>query len=204
MEEIEFEVPTYYGGRTAAGDEYLPEFGGPYVPVITHSADGVRIVLGSHEWQDVDHPDIAIERRPHGWAIFLNPIGGSDSAGVIYFTDEGRSFVVPANDFGTTPPIVMYSWESASREVDGTDAESTDRADQCELCDLFLDPENGDNWDDLCPSCADLVSAYLDAHKVHDRLRHAVVRILRRSSAHRSFKLVRNISHRTGHESRRR
>jgi len=33
--------------------------------------------------------------RPHGWAIFLHPAGSGDSSAVVYFLDDGRSYVMP-------------------------------------------------------------------------------------------------------------
>lgn len=55
----------------------------------------MRVVLGTHDFEDMDKPDIQIERRPNGWAIFLHPIGGGDPSGLVYFLDDGRSYLVP-------------------------------------------------------------------------------------------------------------
>ena len=52
-------------------------------------------------FDDMSKPDIQIERRPRGWAIFLHPLGGGDASGLVYFLDDGRSYIVPdglAND----------------------------------------------------------------------------------------------------------
>jgi hypothetical protein len=62
--------------------------------VVVHSADGIRVVLGTHEFLDVDAPDIMIERQPRAWAVFLHPIGGGDPAGYVYFLDDGRSYLL--------------------------------------------------------------------------------------------------------------
>src|SRR5258707_5559493 len=65
-------VPTYFGHRNCElGVEENEEFDNPHVPVLVHSADGVRLILGSHDYEDCYAPDVQIERRPKGWAIFL-------------------------------------------------------------------------------------------------------------------------------------
>lgn len=96
MEQFEMLVPTYYGMMYAKMDphENKEDFGEPNVPVLIHHAEGVRVVLGTHDAEDMAKPDIQIERRPNGWAIFLHPIGGSTS-GLVYFLDDGRSYLVP-------------------------------------------------------------------------------------------------------------
>jgi hypothetical protein len=75
------------------------------VPLLVSEADGVRIILGTDDPNDFEKPDIQIERRPGGWSIFLHPVGGGDPSGFVYFLDDGRSYVVRENDFGTTPII---------------------------------------------------------------------------------------------------
>ncbi len=107
MEEFRLNVPTYnanlFPAQVAAGN--LPEFGPPYVPVVIREAEGIRIVLGSNDYDDMHAPDIQIERRPRGWAIFLRPVGGGDVSGFVYFVDDGRSFLLPENGLGSTPAI---------------------------------------------------------------------------------------------------
>lgn len=41
----------------------------------------------------------------------------------------------------------------------------SDEKETCALCDKPL-VADGDNWDELCPSCADEVSEYLDDNKL--------------------------------------
>jgi hypothetical protein len=112
-------VPTYYG---SIPESELPspapqEFDTPYVPVLACRSEGVRIVLGSHEFLDTDFPDVQIERRPKGWAIFLHPLGGGDPSGYVYFLDDGRSYVFP--ETGVTPPIEFReSSGDTMRELD--------------------------------------------------------------------------------------
>jgi hypothetical protein len=115
---IRIYVPTYYGHAypDAIAKGLIPEFTKPFIPVLARPADGLRIVLGSHEFFDTDIPDVQIERRPNGWAVFLHPLGGSDASGYVYFLDDGRSFVVPEN--GATPTIKTTEWKTLLSEVD--------------------------------------------------------------------------------------
>jgi hypothetical protein len=89
-------VPTYVGSQKKRNPEGMstPDFAPPLVPVLIHEADGVRLVLGTHDYDDRTKPDVQIERRPHGWAIFLHPEAG-DSVGCAYYLDDGRSFFLP-------------------------------------------------------------------------------------------------------------
>jgi hypothetical protein len=87
-------VPTYVGHRNCIlGVKEDKEFENPQVPVLIQSVEGIRVVLGSHNYQEWHAPDVQIERRPKGWAIFLNPSAG-DPSGYVYFLDDGRSFLV--------------------------------------------------------------------------------------------------------------
>src|SRR5207253_9811775 len=56
--ELKLSVPTYYGTvnckRNVAGED----FDEPNVPVLIHEAEGVRIVLGTHDYNDVEKSDI--------------------------------------------------------------------------------------------------------------------------------------------------
>jgi hypothetical protein len=96
IKKLKLMVPTYNANfyERQVADGIRAEFGVPHVAMLVHSADGVRIVLGSHDFLDLDAPDIAIERQPKAWAIFLHPIGGGDPAGYIYFLDDGRSYLL--------------------------------------------------------------------------------------------------------------
>ena len=107
MHECRLEVPTYNANLfpKEVESDRMPEFGPPDLPVLIHQADGVRIVLGSHDLDDLSKPDIQIERQPNGWVIFLHPVGGSDPSGYVYFHDDGRSFLLPENGLGPTPRI---------------------------------------------------------------------------------------------------
>jgi hypothetical protein len=113
-----FQVPTYYGHAypDAVVDGLVPEFGKPFVPILIQRAEGLRLVLGSSDPLR-QAPDIAIERRPNGWALFLHPEIGGDPSGYVYFIDDGRSFVVP--DCGiTTPAIQTSEWDEVLALVD--------------------------------------------------------------------------------------
>jgi len=107
MHECRFTIPTYNANLfpTEVATGRMPEFGSPYLPVLVHQAEGIRVILGPHDRDDLSNPDIQIERQPNGWAIFLHPVGGSDASGYVYFHDDGRSFLIPENAIGPTPAI---------------------------------------------------------------------------------------------------
>ena len=111
------EIPTFYvhGQEQHAASSEEPEFGSPLVDVSIYRQDGVRIVLHTPNMDDDDQPDIHIERRPRGWAIFLHPEGSNDPSGFVYFLDDGRSFIVPSG----LQPIVTLKWNGDIPEVDG-------------------------------------------------------------------------------------
>lgn len=92
LKNLKLKVPTYFAHLLPdlVAKEILPEFGDPQVPVLIHEAEGVRIVLGSHDAADCSVPDVQIERQPAGWVIFLHPEAGGDCAGCVYFYDDGR------------------------------------------------------------------------------------------------------------------
>lgn len=85
LTELKLHVPTYYPDDAG-------EYGQPDVPVLVQEQDGLRIVLGSHATADYKKPDISIERRRHGWAIFLHRTAG-DPCGVVYISDDGTAYL---------------------------------------------------------------------------------------------------------------
>ena len=74
-EESLFNVPTYYGNACQEEIERgeREEFDDPQATVLIYQDAGLRILLGTDDYDDDDKPDIKIERRPKGWAIFLHP-----------------------------------------------------------------------------------------------------------------------------------
>jgi hypothetical protein len=110
MEELRLMVPTYVGNLPAeqrgASDD--PDFSDPHIPVVVRDAAGIRIVLGSHDYDALNMPDVQIERRPNGWAIFLHPLGGSDASAYVYFLDDGRSFLVPEDAASPTIKVIDH------------------------------------------------------------------------------------------------
>lgn len=112
-------VPTYNANYfdKVTHETLMEEFSEPNVPVLVHEADGVRIVLGTHDYDEMDKPDIQIERRTNGWAIFLHPFGGGDPSGYVYFLDDGRSYLVREHG-GTTPAIALIASVDNLAELD--------------------------------------------------------------------------------------
>src|ERR1051325_7675918 len=118
IEGFEMMVPTY-NGKWLDGTNGAPvDFDDPQVPVLVCPADGVRIVLGSHDYLDMSKPDVQIERRHNGWMIFLPPLGGSDPSGCVVFLDDGRSYVSTEHGYGPTAPIALVEYEEAIAELD--------------------------------------------------------------------------------------
>lgn len=119
VEEIRLNVPTFNGNffPTEVEGGEKPEFGDPTVPVLIHKSAGVRVVLGTHNYSDPDKPDIHIERQPNAWAIFLHPLGEGDPCGYLYFLDDGRSFLIKAYEWGTTPAIQVLECGESIPEV---------------------------------------------------------------------------------------
>lgn len=65
----------------------------PRVPVlVTSSGDSLRICLGVRDVEDLDGPDLFIERDSRGWRVFCHPNGGDDPVAVLDFRDDGRIF----------------------------------------------------------------------------------------------------------------
>jgi hypothetical protein len=60
--------------------------------------------------------------------------------------------------------------------VDGSD---DDDGDECAICDDGLDPTDGDNWGELCPTCADEADAYLNSLGLGDDDKQQAIDTLR-------------------------
>jgi hypothetical protein len=102
-------------GETMVGEN--SDFSNPQVPVVVRGADGVRLVLGTHDYDNLEKPAIQIERRPNGWTIFLHPLGGSDASGYVCFLDDGRSFLIPELE-GATEKIQVIDYFEDVPELD--------------------------------------------------------------------------------------
>ena len=98
-ERLELTVPTYVGHRPSCTD-----YAEPHVPLVAYEDRGLRIVLGSHDPDELK-ADVQIERRPNGWAIFLHPLGGRDPCALVYFHDNGRSWLTKELA-GPTPELI--------------------------------------------------------------------------------------------------
>lgn len=170
MPEMRIHVPTYYG----SSNRPEPEFGDPYVPVVVRPAEGLRVVLGSHDYWHQDSPDIQVERRPNGWAIFLHPVGAGDLCGCVYYLDDGRSFLLPEREFAT-PTISVLSPDDELREIDGlTDPASRET---CQMCGFAGSVREGSAG--MCESCEERMSRYLKNRRLSNADRSTVEAILK-------------------------
>ncbi len=171
MCELRITIPTYY--RKEAPGDGPAHYGEPTVPILIRWADALRVVFGAHDHRNTRAPDLLIERRPGGWALFLHPAGGDDPSGCVYFLDDGRGFLVPESEPARTPPIVVVNEPELPMDIDdGTD-------DRCRLCgEDFSDSQDG--WNGLCATCADRVSQYLDDHHLTDEDCDRAIDALRR------------------------
>jgi len=89
------EVPTYYRPQKRADGKLKSEgFATPCVPIVVHEECGVRIALGACDWRQRNTPDIQIERRPNGWAIFVRT-GDIDPCALLFILDDARTVCVP-------------------------------------------------------------------------------------------------------------
>jgi hypothetical protein len=107
VQELTLTVPTYNASLFPKEVEanLIPEFGEPNLPVLIHEGEGIRIVLGTHDYNDIDKPDVQIERQPNGWVLFLHPFGGCDACGYVYLLDDGRSFLLKERAIGGSDAI---------------------------------------------------------------------------------------------------
>jgi hypothetical protein len=167
IQQFHLRVPTYYGAvkEEVLREFNLPEYGEPETPVLVHSAAGVRVVLGTHKLADWDKPDVQIERRPNGWAIYLNPSGG-DPCGCVYFLDDGRSLLLPERGMyaievihrkSEPPEIDVVMGPVPNVVAENTTLESMQASKKLKTCARCrqADEYPGDWYGDLCPTCAD-------------------------------------------------
>jgi hypothetical protein len=156
MDELKLLVPTYnfdlYPEEVERGE--VPEFGAPDVPVLIREAAGVRIVLGTHDYDDLEKPDIQIERHPKGWMIFLHPYPGSDPSGYIYFLDDGRSFLIKEAGVGPTEVIEVLEADGRIPEIHGIRTWQEEEQKKCARC-AQTKKYSGEWYCGLCPECAD-------------------------------------------------
>jgi len=86
-------IPTFRGAQEE--DRFCwTDFTEPNAPVVVHGGTDIRVVMGTHDAKDFSKPDIQIERRPHGWAVFIHP-DASDLVACLYILDDGRTFLLP-------------------------------------------------------------------------------------------------------------
>jgi hypothetical protein len=76
----EFDLPTY---RDAG-------YGKPITKIRAVSRGNLTLVLGGESANDLNAPDLCIERHPGGWTLQLTGQRGGDPAGHVCFMDDGR------------------------------------------------------------------------------------------------------------------
>ena len=118
MPELKIYAKTYYGNVPEEQTEArkLAEFDFPDIPIVIRPADGVRIALGTHDFWNLEFPDIQIERRPGGWAVFIHAVPGDDPSGFVYILDDGRSYV--NIEHGSSLPLRFLEEEEMPPELD--------------------------------------------------------------------------------------
>jgi hypothetical protein len=93
--ELRLLVPTFnghlYPDEVQRGAK--AEWTEPDTPVLVQPAGGLRLLLGTHDSQNKEQPEVVVERQTDRWAIFLHMNGG-DPVGHLYLLDDGRSFLV--------------------------------------------------------------------------------------------------------------
>jgi hypothetical protein len=102
-------VPTYYGDRP--GKE---EFDTPRVPIVFSDAAGARLVLGTRDPNEMGYPDVQVERRPGGWAVFINDSAG-DVVAHVYIIDNGKVYLHPEYYSST---VILDPKGEAPQELD--------------------------------------------------------------------------------------
>jgi hypothetical protein len=157
MKELKLTVPTYNGDFYWEDVEngLKPEFGRPNVRAVVRREAGLRIVLGTHNSNDLDKPDLKIERHPNGWLIILHPLGGTDPCAAVFFADDGRSFFMKESDLSPTPSIQIVEPDEPGPAIYAGDRTAMVQARRkCARC--RQTKELSDDWHlDLCPACAD-------------------------------------------------
>ena len=92
-------VPTYHPVVHSG----LKEYGDPLQPIHLLQADGLLLILG-----DLDvGPRLVIERRLHGWLIFIQPVVSGGEAGYLQMADDGRSCLCRDAYAGAVPKMMI-------------------------------------------------------------------------------------------------
>ena len=116
VECIKMNVPTY-NGKWILDNPGLEDYDEPEVPILIHPAEGLRVVLGTHDFFDMSKSDIQLERRHNGWLLFLRRDGG-DPVGFVVFLDDGRTYVTIERGWGIDEEMQVVDYETAVAELD--------------------------------------------------------------------------------------
>lgn len=115
-----FRVPTYFGGPEINDDgtygaDHKKEFDKPMAEIGVYKADGLTVELGKQP-KEGEPPNVVFERRLNGWMIVLHPVGGGDASAIVYFLDDGRSFIEKGCGIDCPENIVMV--DNGPEELD--------------------------------------------------------------------------------------
>lgn len=134
--QFKLSVPT-------CGAQFVPEqvedaevdgFDDAKVPILVREDEGLHIVLGTHDFEMVEKPDILIERHPHGWLIVVHPNADCDPVGRIYLLDNGRTYFVKG-PVSAQIPIKVLEWATFLRKTGARKRERPIRRDWLEADD---------------------------------------------------------------------
>lgn len=99
-----------------------------------------------------------LDVRMDVWARLVQ--GGEDN----FETDTDLTGESQGHEWNANHSMVCNNQECADTGKGGKTAGDFEwTPEYCTACNRELDPTDGDNWGDLCPGCADKVSAYMDA-----------------------------------------
>lgn len=158
-------VPTYHAAWRPVEVErkQCSEYGSPHVALVARREDGLRVVLGTHDLEDGDSPDVLIERQPNGWIIVVRPPCTGDATAYVHMRDDGHVFLQPEREIG---PVATVHVVDPGGRVPGfvRDSMLSGRPTRRRAADETPGPcrgcgtkemGSGDDYNGFCPECAD-------------------------------------------------
>ncbi len=171
---IRLTLRTYNGRRfpNAVTADRMPEYEDTNTPIVLTVDSGLRVLLGTHDTQDLGKPDVHIERQPNGWSILMTP-NGADPIACVYIHDDGRMFAT--SDDMTQPLGRSVTLLEPAEPVPDFDAE-------CEGCDgvgirdhsepsCALEIPDGWHVVERCDACDKFANDVAAAHAFYREMR---------------------------------